>query len=242
MANEIVEIPEKLSFEERFRLKLAEYSKAFRIEDLNDANDRSTLEIMLRTELMIEDLQEQIRDLMGDNIVDNASNIKKLADLLRDSTTTITNLQKTLSIDRKTRKTEETASVADYIRALKRDAKEFMDQRIVRVYCPDCKIMVGRIYPVHDHTAFLCSFQCSQCNRPVRARREERDILFDIKDSAWRRKYKPEIIQPKKFAELEAGEHEDDLIINADPSVETTDLVEQVPVAQLEDQHIIGEE
>lgn len=241
MANEITEVPEKLSFDERFKVKLAEYGKAFRIEDLNDANDKSTLEIMLRTELMIEDLQEQIRDLMGENIVDNASNIKKLADLLRDSTTTITNLQKTLSIDRKTRKTEETASVADYIRNLKKDAKDFMDQRIVRVYCPDCKIMVGRIFPVHDHTAFMCSFQCSQCNKAIRARREERDIFFDIKDSAWRRKYKPEIVQPKKFTEITPGDQEDDLIINADPSLET-DPVEELPVAQLEDQQIIGEE
>lgn len=205
------------TFQEKYNQKIEQYNKAFRIEELNDANDKSTLDIMLKTEIMIDDLQEQIQTLIDDSAVENATNIKKLADLLRDATGTITKLQQTLSIDRRTRKTEETASVADYIRTLKRDAYDFMEQRIIKTYCPDCKVMVGRIYPVHEHTAFTVQFQCSQCNKFIRARRDGRDVLFDVRDKDWRRKYRAEIVQPKKgYESLE----EDDLYLSdSEPAV-----------------------
>lgn len=212
------------TFEEKFKAKLESYSKSFRVEDLNDANDRSTLHIMIKTEIMIDDLQQQVQELMDLDPVEHVNSIKKLSDLLRDATNTITNLQRTLSIDRKTRKTEETASVADYIRSLKREAKNFMDQRIVKVYCTACKVMVGRLYPVHDHTAFSASFECSQCHKLIRARREQKDILFDIKDAEWRRKYSPEIVQPKQFKHRSV-DNPDDLVIDGDLTVTTDDAV-----------------
>jgi hypothetical protein len=228
------------TFDEKLQAKKEGYAKTFRIEDLNDANDKSTLDIMLKTEVMIDDLQYQIQELIDDDPIGNAGNVKKLHDLLRDASTMILAYQKTLAIDRKTRKTEETASVADYIRALKRDAREFMDQRIVKVYCPDCKIMVGRIYPVHDHTAYSCSFQCSQCNKLIRARREDKDVLFDVRDAAWRRKYKPEVIQPKQFTRIEHGDNEDDLVIDGSQEL-ITDNLEFTPHTT-EDEVILGDD
>lgn len=228
------------TFDEKLQTKLESYAKAFRIDDLNNANDKSNLDMMLKTEIMVDDIQEKIRDLMTDDVVDNVAAIKKLSDLLKDARDTVLAIQRTLAIDRKTRKTEETASVADYIRAIKRDSKDFMEQRIIRVYCPDCKIMVGRIFPVHEHTAFSCSFQCSQCSKLVRARRDDKDVLFDIKDAAWRRKHKAEIVQPKQFSAIAPGDNEDDLIINADPEILTDP---DTPVEQhvVEDEVIIGE-
>lgn len=238
MAGKIIEAAQ--SFEDKLRIKREEYAKAFRIDDLNDANDRSNLDMMLKTEIMVDDIQEQIKSLMEEDVVSNVAAIKKLSDLLKDARDTVLTIQRNLAIDRKTRKTEETASVADYIRTLKREAKDFMEQRIIRVYCPDCKVMVGRIFPVHDHTAFSCAFQCSQCSKLIRARREDKDVLFDIKDAAWRRRYKTEVVQPKKFSIMAPGDQEDDLIINADPELQT-DNIESVEVQQLEDEHIIGE-
>jgi len=214
------------AFSDKYKAKLEGYAKAFRIEDLNDANDKSTLDIMLKTEIMIDDLQEQIQILIDENAVENAGNIKKLADLLRDATGTITNLQRTLAIDRRSRKVEEEASVADYLRSLKREAYEFMDKRIIKSYCPDCRVMVGRIYPVHDHTAFSVSFQCSQCKKLIRARREDRDVLFDVKDSHWRKKYRAEIIQPKKIKHMPIDMEgtDDDLVIEGDTEIITDEL------------------
>lgn len=185
------------TFEDRVAARLDEYGRHFNIAELNDANDKSLLNIMIKTELMIDDLQEQIQALMSEDAVSNAGNIKKLADLLRDATGTITNLQRTLSIDRKSRKTDDATSFAEYVRQLKANASEFVERRLIKIYCPNCKVLVGRFSPVHKHTAFTVSVQCSQCGKAARARRDERDIFFDVRDSEWRRKHRAEIIQPK---------------------------------------------
>lgn len=228
-----------IAFEERLTQKREAYAKVFRLDDLNDANDRTNLEILLKTELMIDDLQKKIQELIDTDAVDNASNIKKLADLLRDATGTITTLQRTLAIDRRTRKEEETSSVADYVRALRRDAADFLDQRIVKTYCPDCRVMVGRIYPVHDHTAFNVSFECSQCHKMVRARRDQRDIFFDVKDANWRKKYKPEILQPK-VASIPEFDNQDELVITAEEPV--LDLAESPVITPTEDDLVLGDD
>jgi len=233
MADEITEIP--LTFDQRLDLKRAEYSKAFRIEDLNDANDRSNLDMMLKTELMVDDIQAKIKNLMDDDVIENVAAIKKLSDLLKDARDTVLAIQRTLAIDRRTRKSEETASVADYIRALKRDAREFMDQRIIKVWCMDCKVMVGRIFPVHDHTAFSCTFECSQCHKLVRARREARDVLFDVRDRKWRTKYPAEIVQPKKFTRIESIDEGDELVLDGDPQL-------NVDQAEALEQHIVHDD
>jgi hypothetical protein len=230
-----------ITFDEKYREKLDSYAKVFRIEDLNDANDKSTLEIMLKTEVMIDDLQRQIQDLMADDSVENVNSIKKLHDLLRDASTMILAYQKTLAIDRKTRKTEETASVADYIRALKRDAKDFMDQRIIRVYCPDCKVLVNRIYPVHEHTAFAMSTECSQCHKLIRARREARDVLFDVKDRKWRTKYDPEVVQPKKFTRVSLEDADDELILDGRDVEVLEQPVDPIETFVVQDDLEIGE-
>lgn len=226
------------TFDEKLEAKRAAYAQVYRTDELNDANDASTLDMLLKTEIMISDLQQQIQELMAESSVEQANNIKKLADLLRDATNTTTALQKTLSIDRKTRKSEETASVADYIRALKRDAHEFMEQRVIRVYCDACKVMVGRIFPVHDHTAFAASFECSQCHKLIRARREERDVLFDIRDKQWREKYKPEVIQPKKFTRI--APENDELILDGDLTLVEDEAVPDIDVHTVQDDLELG--
>jgi hypothetical protein len=188
------------TFEDRFQEKLEKYARNYRIEDLNDANDRTLLDIMIKTELMIEDFQAKIKDLMAEDILSSASDLKKLADLLRDATGTITTVQKTLAIDRKTRKDEESGSVIDYINSLKKAAADFVEERLTKVHCPTCNVMVGRFSPVHGHTSFLVSFQCSQCQKMIRVRRDEKDTMYDIKpsDREWRKKYRAEVVQAKK--------------------------------------------
>lgn len=210
-----------MDFEARYNERLAEYHKVFDLEDINDANDRTLLRIMIRTELMIDDLQSQIEQLFKTDLIENASDIKKIADLLKDATNNISGLQKTLGIDRKTRRGEESSSVAEYIRSLKSAAGEFYEGRITRVYCPSCKVAVGRFAPVHDHTAYVVSFQCSQCGKMVHRKREEKDYMFDIKDKDWR-KYRASVEQPSVLSPsdkpdiYQVGSSLDNVVIEAD--------------------------
>jgi len=234
-------------FEDRFQARLREYGEFFNLDELNDANDRTLLHIMIRTELMIETFQADIQALMGKGAADNATSIKKLADLLRDATATITQLQRTLGIDRKSRRSEDVESVADYIKTLKQDAKSFMDKRLTKIYCPTCKVLVARLAPAHEHTAFTASFACSQCGKSVKVQRKGKDVFFDVKDADWRRKYRAEIVLPTQEAEAVSeldqftgtGERNPiDVTIYADPAAfsapvsVTTDPTVQPPLIQ----------
>lgn len=237
-------------FEKRFSNKLADYAKNFDLESLNDANDKTLLTIMIKTELMIEDLQEQIQEKVVSGGLDDATEIKKLFDLLRDATNTVSTLQKTLGIDRKSRKTEQSDSVAEYIRTLKSMAADFMERRLVKIYCPNCQIMVARFSAVHEHTAFAVQIQCNQCNKTVRARRSERDIWFDVKDSDWRKKYPAEIVHPKRrktkssitdFDAIEAAPDDVVLFANNETSIVPDDALE-TPSLEISPNLDIGEE
>lgn len=184
-------------FEERLKQKMEEYAKVYDIGALNDANDKTTLLMLVQTEIMVEGLQEKIQTIIAEDPVGQATDLKKLADLLRDATETITKLQRTLAIDRKSRKEEETGSVADYIKSIQSIAHDFIEKRIIKVYCQECKVMVGRFHPVHEHTAYSLQFECSQCGTMVKTSRKSKDYLFDVKDAEWRRKHRAEIVQPK---------------------------------------------
>ncbi len=182
----------------RIQERLDLYRRDYDIEALNESNDKALLMTLIRSEIILENVQNEIQNItsVGDDFLEEADRLKKLFDLQRDMMQQITKAQQALSIDRRTRKSEQSNSVADYIRVIKREAFNFLDKRLIKVYCPDCKVMVGRYAPVHDHTAFIVSTECSQCSKAVRAHREARDIWFDVKDADWRREYKAEIVQP----------------------------------------------
>lgn len=169
---------------------------------------------------MLQSLQEEIENLTtNENLLEQAANYKKLSDLIRDITNSTISIQRTLGIDRKTRKSEETDSVAGYIRNLKREAKSFLEDRLIRIYCPTCKVMVGRFAPVHDHTGFKVMVECSQCGKSVRANREAKDIWFDLaKDAEWRRPHPVQIVLPAEKEGFTSSdfttEFEDEVIID----------------------------
>lgn len=224
---ETIKVTGKSDFQKRVDQRVKAYEKDYNVEELNDSNDKALLFTLIRSELILEDLQTRIQEVLEEkDIVEAAGEIKKLSDLIRDLTTQVTTIQKTLNIDRKSRKEEQTDNVADYLRGLKTAAKSFMEKRLIKVYCTDCKVMVARFSPVHNHTAFSIRMQCDQCKKFIIAKRDERDIWFDIKpaDAQWRRKYPAEIIQPTTKEDYIADGGEDDLLIT--PVINITETPE----------------
>ena len=179
---------------------LAEYQQKYNVDSLNSPNDVANLHSMIRNQLLIEKLQEQLNTLTDTNDTIDPTQVKKILDSLVALSETNIALEKTLGIDRKTRKQEASESVVDYLAALRQRAKEWLDtdERLLKVYCKACGIMVGRISGVYTTTAFDASFQCPQCKKYIITKRQERDIFFDIKDSDWRKKYPIQIQQAKR--------------------------------------------
>lgn len=200
--------------ESRFNTVLADYKQKFNVDSLDSPNDVANLHSMIRNQLLIERLQDQLDTITTDGDVD-ANTIKKVLDSIVALSETNIALEKTLGIDRKTRKQETAESVADYLQSLKSRAKEWIDNddRLLKVICPKCKIMVGRISGVYNTTRYDAGFQCPQCNKMITVKRAERDIFYDVRDSEWRRKYPIEIEQPKRTRAPELNGVEDDLII-----------------------------
>ncbi len=211
-----------MDIQKRFNEIWSLYEQAYDLTTLNDANDKSNLELMIRNSVLSELLHEKITELMMDDAAGNINEIKKISDSVKDFTDRNIQLERQLGIDRKSRKKDNEATTGEYILMLKTAANEFLEKRLIKVYCPDCKILVGRISPVHDHTAFGAFFQCSQCQKLATVERVERDVFFDLEkdDRDWRRKYPVEIKKPKKKKTLAS---EDELEAEAELILEDED-------------------
>jgi len=141
--------------------------------------------------------------------------VKKILDSIVALSQTNVQYERTLGIDRKTRKQQQAESVVDYIVKLKQMAREFIDsdRRLTKVHCKNCNIMVGRISGVYETTEYGAGFQCPQCKKIITITRKERDVFFDVKDANWRRKYPMEIVPPKRNKHAPAIDGDDELTI-----------------------------
>lgn len=200
----------------------AEFEQKYDLSSMDTANDRQNLELLIRSAIIARKLLTKAENLVATDDSADILQIKRLLDAVRDTIEKNLSLERQLGIDRKSRRKDDEVTGAQYILFLKQEAKNFLDQRMIKIFCPDCNIMVGRILPVHDHTAYDSAFQCTQCGRFVGAIRKERDVFFDIaaNDREWRKRYPVEIRKPKKRKVLDTVDVEAELIIGED---ETTD-------------------
>ncbi len=206
----------KVTISSRIDAVRKRFAQDYDLSTLNNSNDKATLETVLRNIVILEDLQQKQLELMEGDISTSAAEIKKIGDLIKSTAETNLSLERSLGIDRKSRKTEDNAeSPAEYIKNLKAEAKKFLEQRLIKVYCDSCKVMVMRFAPVHEHTKFDLKCQCSQCEKIIRVHRESKDVLFDLpaKDKSWRVKYPVEIVQSRQTTTDEIDTEDDEVII-----------------------------
>jgi len=194
-------MPRKPLEERRFDRILEEYKSKYNVESLDSPNDIANLHTMIRNQIIIEKLQQQMNDLTNLDEIDPVA-LKKVLDSLVALSESNVVYERTLGIDRKSRKQESAESTADYIAGLKARAKEWLDneERLTKVYCKQCNIMVGRISGVYDTTHYSASFQCPQCKKQIVITRKEKDIFYDVKDAEWRKKYPIEIEQARRVS------------------------------------------
>lgn len=198
---------------------MAEYREKYDVDSLQNPNDKANLETMIRNQLLIEKLQDRL-DGIADNTDVDPMEVKKILDSITALSQTNMQYERTLGIDRKTRKTEQAESFPDYLKAIKTHGREFIDQRLTRVFCKSCNIMVGRISGVYDTTEFNAAFQCPQCKKYTTMVRKERDIFYDVKSPDWRRRFPMEVIQPKRAKNMPEIDIIDDVVIEEDADIE----------------------
>ena len=200
----------------------AQFEKEYDLSMINNANDATSLDVFINNTILIQQWQTDIMNLSQENSAEHITTISKLSDRINNTLEANQKIERQLGIDRKSRKKDASVSTADYIMHLQVAAQEFMQQRLQRVYCPNCNVMVFRFSPVHDHTAFMLGVQCSQCGKIVTAERKERDIFFDLKpnDIKWRKLFPVEIKHPKANKAALDDTVEPDMIIDDDMDTE----------------------
>lgn len=199
------------------------YREKYDVDSLQNPNDLANLETMIRNQLLITKLQDRLDTIaMGDEV--DPSEIKKVLDSIVALSQTNMQYEKTLGIDRKTRKADQAESFPDYLVNIKKLAREFIDQRLIKVMCKKCEIMVGRISGVYDTTEYSAAFQCPQCKKHITVTRKERDVFYDVKNPDWRRKYPMEIIHSKRIKGAPHVDVADDVLLEDDDSIEYGDV------------------
>jgi hypothetical protein len=199
----------------RFQEILEEYSLKYDLETLNSPNDRANLEMLINNQVLVERLQAELLQLTEESAIDNIDSIKNISNAMRDLIERNLQIERALALDRKTRKSENSDSIASYITNLKVVAQNFLEKRLIKVYCPDCKVLVARFAPVMDHTAFHFECQCSQCNKRITMTRKaaSEGVLFDIKDYKWRKQYLYEVVQPDAVRDSPELDSEEEMFI-----------------------------
>lgn len=206
----------------RFSEILKDYSDKYDLATLSSPNDRANLEMLINNQVIVETIQAKLQELTADDPVENIDMIQRLGSSLKDIIERNLQLERALALDRKTRTSDKSESVAEYIVNLKAAAQDFLERRLVKLYCPECKILLGRFSIMHDHSRFSLKVNCNQCNKAVTAAREEKDIFFDIADSSWRKKHRYTVVNSKKSGSS-ADSEEDDLVLSDDFSQEGFD-------------------
>jgi hypothetical protein len=205
----------------RFTEILKDYSDKYDLATLSSPNDRANLEMLINNQVIVETIQAKLQELTADDPVDNIDMIQRLGSSLKDIIERNLQLERALALDRKTRTSDKSESIAEYIVNLKAAAQDFLERRLVRLYCPEFKILLARSI-MHDHSRFTLKVNCNQCNKAVSAEREEKDIFFDIADSNWRKKHRYTVVNSKKSGST-AGDNDDDLVLSDDLSQESED-------------------
>lgn len=208
-------------YEERFQQKLEEYRAKYDVDSLENPNDVALLHQLIRNDMLIEQLQlQEIGSALGMETDSDRSvmELKKFGDLIKDRIRTNVELQKTLGIDRKSRRADDSTSPKEYIMFLKEEASHYLNRRLATLNCPDCNIQLAKYHISQTFSEFQLEVVCHQCGKTVKEHREELDRFHDIPDSGWRREYPGEVIQPTTVFTLDPLEMdvEDEIFIEAE--------------------------
>lgn len=159
-------------FERRIKSELAKFEKDYDVSDLK-INDNLTMRALIQSMIALEDYEQLTwrlqRELKGDNntndIMSKIDKLEKIKIGLREG---ISRMQDDLKISRKIRKSEREDSVISVIADLKERSKKFYDKKFARVFCPDCKLLLGSVWTLYsDNPNNKFWFYCKRCDKRV---------------------------------------------------------------------------
>lgn len=124
------------------------------------ANDHLALLELARIFVMLEDIETSLQhELAGDTDWVIFEKINRAASTLRDDAS---KFQRDLSITRKARQDTGTSSVVDFIEDVKSRAKKFMERVLTEIYCPECKMLLAKVWCLYPNLPNKLTFVCGR--------------------------------------------------------------------------------
>jgi len=159
---EIEVSPEML--EKRVKEKLDELAVDYDMEDMK-INDMGQLRSLALAQLQLDDLEQTayvIRQKTDTTSVQILEKINRILSGLRDD---ISKISSDLQLTRKIRKQSKESSIIDAINDLRGKARKFYRERMLYVFCPECKMLLATLWLNYSSEEYnQLQLKCKRCN------------------------------------------------------------------------------
>lgn len=174
VANREISMQPDLEFDKRIAKEIEKFSEDYDLSDMK-INDQIGLRALAQAMITLNDLEHASYRMRREGInLDNIVLADKIAKQMSDLRNDIIRLQDDLKISRKARKGEKEESVQSFLEEMKVKAKEFYEERMAYVLCPECNMLLGTVwfhYPEEKNSVrFTCKRKMpdnSYCNTVV---------------------------------------------------------------------------
>lgn len=149
-------------YTKKFNAKFKQLKDEYAL-DMNNSNDVENLKTYVRLSLQLEDIDEKIRETTDERA------LKSLNDSQRQLVMSVNDLQEKLGINRKVRKEKQFDDIPQYLKEIRRKARDFWERQTVSVTCPKCSIELARYWlnfpKIQTDVAF--EMECWKCHEKV---------------------------------------------------------------------------
>jgi len=158
---EIEVSPEML--EERVKEKLDELAVDYDMEDMK-INDMGQLRSLALAQIQLDDLEQTawvVRQKTDSTSVQILEKINRILSGLRDD---ISKISADLQLTRKIRKQSKESSIIDAINDLRGKARKFYQERMLYVFCPECKMLLSTLWLNYSSEEYnKLQLKCKRC-------------------------------------------------------------------------------
>lgn len=154
--------PEML--ESRVKEKLDELAADYDMEDMK-INDMAQLRSLALAQIQLDDLEQtafQLRQRTDSTSVQMLEKINRILGGLRSD---ISSISSDLQLTRKIRKQSRESSIIDAINDLRGKARKFYRQKMLYVFCPECKMLLSTLWLNYSGEEYnKLQLKCGRCN------------------------------------------------------------------------------
>lgn len=149
--------------EERVKEKLDELAVDYDMEDMK-INDMGQLRSLALAQIQLDDLEQvafETRQKTDSTSIQILEKVNRILSGLRDD---ISKISADLQLTRKIRKQSKESSIIDAINDLRSKARNFYQERMLYVFCPECKMLLSTLWLNYSSEEYnKLQLKCGRC-------------------------------------------------------------------------------